>query len=104
MGQPVRRTANCLRTPERRSAQADSIDKYRAQEVAYGHAGFIGSLATDNVQWIAKEHHLKHPVQRLYGAAEATRIGYEVAGRFVTASVALAVDCRGRQRITTDPS
>ncbi len=79
------------------------IDKYRAQELAYGHAGFIGSLATDNIPWIAKEHHLMHPVQRLYGTAKATHIEYEVAGQFVTASVVLGLDApRERQRITYD--
>jgi hypothetical protein len=78
------------------------IDKYRAQELAYGHAGFIGNLATNNIQWIAKEHNLMHPVQRLYGTARASRIEYEVAGQFVTASVALAVNARDRQRITYD--
>jgi hypothetical protein len=78
------------------------IDKYRAQELAYGHAGFIGNLATNNIQWIAKEHNLMHPVQRLYGTTRASRIEYEVAGQFVTASVALAVDRPERQRITYD--
>ncbi len=78
------------------------IDKYRAQELAYGHAGFIGNLSTANLQWVAKEHNLMHPVQRLYGTAKASRIEYEVAGQFVTASVALSVDCRTRQRITYD--
>ena len=78
------------------------IDQYRAQEVAYGHAGFIGNLATANLQWVAKEHNLMHPIQRLYGTAKASRIEYEVAGQFVTASVALAVERRERQRITYD--
>ena len=78
------------------------IDKYRAQQLAYGHAGFVGNLATDNVQWIAKEHHLMHPVQRLCGTARAVRIEYEAAGQFVTASVALAVDRTERQRVAYD--
>jgi hypothetical protein len=88
--------------PGRDSCAPFQIDKYRAQELAYGHAGFIGNLATNNIQWIAKEHNLMHPVQRLYGTAKATRIDYEVAGQFVTASVALAVNARDRQRITYD--
>jgi hypothetical protein len=78
------------------------IDKYRAQEMAYGHAGFIGHLSTNNVQWVAKEHHLMHPVQRLYGTGKPTAIEYEVEGQFVPASAALVMDERWRQRITYD--
>jgi hypothetical protein len=80
----------------------EQVDKYRAQEIAYGHAGFIGSAQTDNIQWVAKEHHLVHPIQQLYGAARATQISYEVDGRFVSGSVALAMDQRWRQRIKYD--
>ncbi|MCX7598420.1 MAG: hypothetical protein N2512_06075, partial [Armatimonadetes bacterium] len=78
----------------------EQIDKYRAQEIAYGHAGFIGSAQTDNIHWVVKEYCMVHPVQALYGAAKATDIRYEVDGRLVTASVALALDERWRQRIT----
>jgi len=80
----------------------EDVDKYRAQEVAYGHAGFIGSAQTANVQWVAKEHHMMHPVQRLAGTAKPTEIRYEVDGQFVTASVALAIGDRTRQRIRYD--
>ena len=51
------------------SGSMEQIDKYRAQELAYGHAGFIGEAETDNIHWVAREHHLVHPVQRLYGTA-----------------------------------
>ena len=84
------------------SGTPEQVDKYRAQELAYGHAGFIGSSQTSNLQWIAKEHHLMHPVQRLYGEAKATAIDYEVAGELVPASVALACGERLRQRISYD--
>jgi len=84
----------------RDSGSPEQIDKYRAQELAYGHAGFIGASQVDNVQWVAKEHHLMHPVQALYGAAEVAAIEYEVEGEMVTASVALAMGERLRQRIT----
>lgn len=80
----------------------EQVDKYRAQEVAYGHAGFIGSAQTDNLQWVAKEHHLMHAVQRLYGAAKPTEICYEVDGQFVSASVALVLGQTTRQRIRYD--
>ncbi len=84
------------------SGTPEQVDKYRAQEIAYGHAGFIGSENVDNLQWVAKEHHLVHPVQALYGAAKVTQISYEVDGRFVSGSVALAMDQRLRQRVKYD--
>ncbi|MBM3476822.1 MAG: hypothetical protein FJX75_26415 [Armatimonadetes bacterium] len=80
----------------------EDIDKYRAQEMAYGHAGFIGHVSTDNVQWVAKEHHLMHPVQALYGTGKPTEIAYEIDGQFVPASIALAIGEQWRQRITYD--
>jgi hypothetical protein len=80
----------------------EQIDKYRAMEVAYGHAGFVGSDQTDNLQWVAKEHHLMHAVQALYGTAKVSDVRYEVAGQMVRAGVALAVGQRRRQQITYD--
>lgn len=80
----------------------EQVDKYRAQELAYGHAGFIGSQQINNLQWVAKEHHLMHAVQRLTGTAKPVQISYEVNGTYVSASVALAVEERWRQRIQYD--
>lgn len=84
------------------AGSVEQVDKYRAQELAYGHAGFIGSAQTDNIQWVAKEHHLMHAVQRLYGTAKPTEIRYEVDGQFVPASVALVLGETWRQRIRYD--
>lgn len=78
------------------------IDKYRAQELAYGHAGFVGDAQTDNIVWVAREHHLMYPVQRLYGTAKPVEIRYEVDGQMVTASAALAGGNTLRQRIRYD--
>lgn len=77
----------------------EQIDKYRAMELAYGHAGFVGSPQDHNWQWAVREHHLMHPVQRLYGTARPVEIAYEVEGQFVTASAALALGDASRQRI-----
>jgi len=84
------------------AASPEQVDKYRAQELSYGHAGFIGNRCTDNVQWVAKEHHLMHAVQRLYGTAKVTSIRYEVGGRLVTTSVALAANDLERKQIKYD--
>lgn len=78
----------------------EQADKYRMQEIAYGHAGFVGTACTANTQWVAREHHLVHPVQSLYGPDAPVDISYEVEGQMVPASVALAVGDTWRQRIT----
>ncbi|MCY3019005.1 MAG: DUF5696 domain-containing protein, partial [Planctomycetota bacterium] len=83
----------------RDSGTMEQIDKYRAQELAYGHAGFIGNAQTANIQWVAREHNLMHPVQRLYGTTKAVEVRYEVDGQLVSASVALAAGDTSRQYI-----
>jgi len=83
-------------------ATMEHIDKYRAQELAYGHAGFIGSAVTNAIQWVAREHHLVYPVQRLYGAAKPVSILYEVEGQLVPASIAVALGDTTRQCIKYD--
>lgn len=80
----------------------EQVDQYRAQELAYGHAGFIGNAQTANVQWVAKEHHMMHAVQALYGTAGVTDIGYEIQGQYVSASAALVLGQRTHQRIKYD--
>jgi hypothetical protein len=77
----------------------ESFDKYRAQELAYGHAGFIGNALVANVQHVWREHSLMHPAQRLYGAARPAEIRYEVDGQFVGASAALVAGETSRQLI-----
>ncbi|MGD0094290.1 MAG: hypothetical protein ABSE73_30650 [Planctomycetota bacterium] len=80
----------------------EQVDKYRAQEIAYGHAGFIGSAQTSNIQWVAKEHHILHALQALYGTAKAAEVSYEIEGQFVSGGVALVLGERSRQRIKYD--
>ena len=77
----------------------EQIDKYRAQELAYGHAGFIGGDQVNNIPWVVREHHLVYPVQNLYGTTKATEIRYEVGGQLVDAGVAMAIGETTRQRI-----
>jgi hypothetical protein len=84
------------------AGSVEQLDKYRAMELAYGHAGFLGNMYVHTVQTVAREHHLVHPVQRLYGTARPVEIRYEVDGRFVTASAALVAGDTSRQRIRYD--
>jgi hypothetical protein len=86
----------------RETGTVEQIDKYRAMELAYGHAGFVGSPHDHNWHWVVREHHLMHPVQRLYATSLATEVLYEVDNQFVTASIALAVGETSRQRIRYD--
>jgi len=81
------------------AGSTEQWDKYRAMEIAYGHAGFIGNVLTHDIQFAAREHHLMHPVQQLYGTAKPEEILYEINGRLVTASAATVVGNTSRQRI-----
>ena len=78
------------------------LDKYRAMEIAYGHAGFIGNALTSDVRSVVREHHLMHPVQRLYGNAKPVEIRYQVNGQFVSGGLALLGGDTSRQRIRYD--
>ena len=81
------------------SGSMEQSDKYRAQQLAYGHAGFVGGEQVDNLAWVIREHHLMHPVQRLYATSRPVQINYELDGKFVTAGVALVAGDTTRQRI-----
>lgn len=77
----------------------EQLDKYRAMELAYGHAGFIGNALSADARSIVREHHLMHPVQRLYGNAKPVEIRYLLDGRFVSGGIALLGGDTSRQRI-----
>jgi hypothetical protein len=79
-----------------------NLDRYRAQELAYGHAAFVGSGLLRIMPAVFREYNLVQPVQALYGNAKATQIMYEVDGRFVTSSVAAAVGVLDRLRVRYD--
>jgi len=78
------------------------LDKYRATEIAYGHAGFVGSPIVYTPHLVWREHNLVTPVQALYGAAKATEILYEVGGKLVTGSAAVPCGKLDRVRVTYD--
>ncbi|MHA1573174.1 MAG: DUF5696 domain-containing protein, partial [Alphaproteobacteria bacterium] len=68
------------------------FDKYRAMELAFGHAAFIPTRLWHSLDWVLKEYYLVRPVQARYGASKVRRILYEVDGKFVTSSIALALN------------
>jgi len=49
------------------------LDRYRMQEVAYGHAGFLDSSVYANVPLAWLEHHLLSPVMARYALARPRR-------------------------------
>jgi hypothetical protein len=78
------------------------LDKYRAQELAYGHAAFVGDWLVDIMPAVVREYNLTRPVQALYATAKATEISYEVEGRFVSSSVAAVAGVLERLRVRYD--
>lgn len=62
------------------------LDQYRMQEVAFGHAGFLGGgvYSTLPLAWL--EHHLLSPVMARYATAIPLEIVYEHKGKWLDAS------------------
>jgi hypothetical protein len=64
------------------------LDQYRMQEVAYGHAGFLGAATWNNVPFAWQEHHLLTPVMARYGNARPVEISYQINGQWVDSTTA----------------
>lgn len=64
------------------------LDQYRMQEVAFGHAAFLGGATWNNLPFAWLEHHLVTPVARRYAAVSPTGIRYFVGGRWVDPTAA----------------
>jgi hypothetical protein len=78
------------------------MDKYRSMEIAYGHAGFVANQILREPSYAVKEHHLVAPVQARYGTAKAVAIEYEVGGRMVDVSDAVAAGVLDRVHVKYD--
>lgn len=78
------------------------LDQYRMQEIAYGHAGFLGAATWSvlPVAWL--EHHLLSPVTARYATARPTQIEYEVGGKWRDGSAAAKADNWQRVRVRYD--
>lgn len=68
------------------------LDRYRMQEAAYGHAGFLDSSIYDNVPLAWLEHHLLSPVMARYATARPVEILYENHGAWMDATAAAKLD------------
>jgi hypothetical protein len=71
------------------------LDRYRMQEVAYGHAGFLDSSVYANVPLAWLEHHLLSPVTARYALALPQEILYETHGAWIDATAAAKFDDAG---------
>jgi hypothetical protein len=64
------------------------LDQYRLQQVAYGHAGFLGGEVYASVPLAWLEHHLVSPVSARHATARAADIQYEFAGSWLDVTAA----------------
>ncbi len=78
------------------------LDQYRMQEVAYGHAGFLGAATWSVLPLAWLEHHLLSPVTARYATARPESIAYEVEGKWVDGTAAAKAGQWQRVRVRYD--
>jgi hypothetical protein len=64
------------------------MDAYRMQEIAFGHAPFLGNGTWYDISRAFVETNLVPPVAASYGTAQASSIQYKVNGSWASSSVA----------------
>jgi hypothetical protein len=70
----------------------EKMDKYRAMELAFGHAGFVPTHLWDVPEWVLKEYYLVRPIQAKYCPSKVRQILYEIGdGKLVPSSIAIAL-------------
>jgi hypothetical protein len=70
------------------------LDDYRMQELAFGHSAFISTWPqTLNIPFMFEEHNLAVPVVSRYATANVKSITYEVDGKMISTSDAIAAGC-----------
>jgi hypothetical protein len=79
-----------------------TLDQYRMQEVAFGHAGFLGARTWNVVPLAWLEHHLMTPVTSRHATAKPTRINYMHEGQWVDTSEAAKVGAWDRVQVAYD--
>jgi hypothetical protein len=77
-----------------------NIDAYRMQEIAFGHAPFVGTEYWDDIAYALVESNLVTPVAKRYGVASVSSIAYQVDGAWVSPSVAAVSGSFERVRVT----
>ena len=79
-----------------------TMDAYRMQEIAFGHAPFLGHIYWDDVPHALVESNLVSPVARSYGRASVSTIEYQVNNAWKSPSVAAESTMFSRVRVTYD--
>ena len=79
--------------------QTDLMDAYRMQEIAFGHAPFIGTELWNNTPQVLIEQNLVGAVARRYGTETATDIQYEVNGTWSPTNAAIAAQSWSRVQV-----
>jgi hypothetical protein len=77
-----------------------TMDAYRMQEIAFGHAPFLGRIYWDDVAHALVESNLVSPVARSYGLASVSSIEYQVNDAWKSPSVAAESAAFSRVRVT----
>jgi hypothetical protein len=75
------------------------MDAYRMQEIAFGHAPFLGQMYWDDVAHAFVEGNLVTPVAKSYGVASVSSIAYQVGGAWEVPSVAARSAAFSRVRV-----
>jgi hypothetical protein len=79
-----------------------TMDAYRMQEIAFGHAPFLGGTYWNDVAHALLESNLVTPVARSYGVASVSSIEYQVNDAWESPSVAAKSAAFSRVRVTYD--
>jgi hypothetical protein len=77
-----------------------TMDAYRMQEIAFGHAPFLGRRYWNDVEHALVESNLVGPVAKTYGPASVSSIEYQVNGAWETPSVAARAGTFSRLRVS----
>ena len=76
------------------------MDAYRMQEIAFGHAPFLGRQHWNDIAHAFVESNLVTPVARSYGAATVASIAYQVGDVWATPSVAAQTAAFSRVQVS----
>jgi hypothetical protein len=77
-----------------------AMDGYRMQEIAFGHAPFLGRPYWDDVAHAFVESNLVTPVAKSYGPAPVSSIEYQIKGAWEAPSIAARSAAFSRVRVT----
>jgi hypothetical protein len=76
-----------------------TMDAYRMQEIAFGHAPFLGSMYWDDIAHAFVESNLVTPVAKSYGVASVSFIEYQINGAWESSSMAARSAAFSRVRV-----